>query len=125
MTMRLKQAGVMVTDVAREVLTLALAWAGAAAGVFAAAYIIGASTTGEDPGACTGPVIAAGLSFALPTLISLAAAGATIFVGAYWSLGMRNWMLRVAGLGAVVAIAALTLSVGRLVTGCGGTVFGL
>ena len=124
MTMRLKRAGLMVTGVAREVLTLALAWAGAAAGLFALAYIIGAGTTGEDPGACTGPVVAAGLSFTLPTLISLAAAGATVLVGAYWSLGVRNRMLRVAGLGVFVAIGALTLSVGRLVMGCGGTVFG-
>jgi hypothetical protein len=125
MTMRLKRAGVMVTDAVREVVTLAVAWAGAGVGLFAVAYIIGAGTTGEDPGACTGPVVAAGLSFTLPTLISLAAAGATIFVGAYWSLGVRNRMLRVAGVGVVVAIGALTLSVGRLVTGCGGTVFGL
>jgi hypothetical protein len=125
MAMRVKRAGVIVTDAVREALTLAVAWAGAGVGLFALAYIIGTGSTGEEPGACTGPVVAAGLSFALATLISLAAAGATVFVGAYWSLGARNRMLRIAGLGAFVAVGALTLGVGRLVMGCGGPVFGL
>jgi hypothetical protein len=115
----LRNAGSMVTGAIQEALALAVAWIGAAVAIFGAAYILGAVQTGQEPGACIGPAIVSGVTFSLPTLISVTVAGATVLVGGYWSLGLRHRSMRVAAVVASVAIAVLTLNAGALITGCG------
>lgn len=111
----------------RETLTLAVAWVGAAVGIFAGTYILGMLATGEDLSLCGGaPTIVSGVAFALPTIVSITIAGATVLVGGYWSLGLRRRPLRFLMLVAVggLALAAVSLG-GILAPGCGGGLLGL
>jgi hypothetical protein len=115
----LRNAGSRLTGAVQEVLALAVAWIGAAVAIGGAAWILGAAQTGQDPGLCSGPTIASGVAFSMATLVSLTAAGATVVVGAYWSLGLRHRPMRVAAVVASVAAAVLALNAGAILTGCG------
>ena len=110
----------------RETLALVLAWVGAAAGIFASAYMLGAAATGEEPGLCSGPMVVSGVAFAMSTLASVTVAGATVFVGGYWSLGLQRRLLRVVMLALVLAAGAVAFNLGGLIMpGCGGSSFSL
>jgi hypothetical protein len=111
----------------KETLTLAVAWVGAAVGIFAGTYMLGMLATGEDLSLCGGgPTIVSGIAFVLPTVVSITLAGATVLVGGYWSLGLRRRPLRLVMLAAVAGLAVAAVSAGAIVApGCGGGLLGL
>jgi hypothetical protein len=71
-------------------------------------------------------MVVSGVAFAMSTLASVTVAGATVFVGGYWSLGLRRRLLRVVMLAVVLAAGAVAFNLGGLIMpGCGGSSFSL
>jgi hypothetical protein len=116
----------MLTGAVRETLTLAVAWVGAAVGIFACCYLLGASATGGDLSMCGAGPLVSGVAFTLPNVVAITLGGATLFVGGYWSLGVRRRPLRLLTLAGVAALAAASVGVATAVApGCGGGLLGL
>jgi hypothetical protein len=111
----------------RETFALTIAWVGAALGIFASAYLLGVTATGDDLSLCgAGPAIVSGVAFTLPTVVAITLAGATVLVGGYWSLGLRRRPLRVLMLAVVGGAATLAVGLaGAIAPGCGGGLLGL
>ena len=110
---RLATVTTAVTNAIREILALAVAWVGAVIGIFAACYMFGIFATGKAPGVGTTGPTQFGIAFTVPTLVSVTLAAATVFVGAYWALGIRSRAARVLALGLAIALGATAFMVGR------------